>query len=230
METKNSSIYIVIPAYNEESKIGSVIADLKTSGYHNILIVNDGSKDNTAKIANEAGAEVLSHIINRGQGSSLRTGIEYLRENYKPDVIITFDADGQHQVSDIPNLIEPILSKKADIALGTRFGEKKSNVSIIKKIVLKIAVIFTNIISNIHLTDTHNGLRALGENAIWKIEISHRGMEHASDIIDEITKKKLTYIEVPVKIVYSEYSKMKGQKTSGFIKMGLKLLIKKLTQ
>jgi glycosyltransferase involved in cell wall biosynthesis len=230
METSSKKIYILIPAYNEASKIGSVVANLKSAGYHNILVINDGSKDATGKIAAEAGAEVIDQIINRGQGAALRTGIEYLREKQDPDVIITFDADGQHQVTDIPAIIEPILSNKADIVLGTRFSSKKSNVNIIKKIVLKAGVLFTNIISNIKLTDTHNGFRALGKKAINSIEISHRGMEHASDIIDEITKNKLIYVEVPVEIIYSNYSKMKGQRTSGFMKMGLKILIKKLTQ
>jgi glycosyltransferase involved in cell wall biosynthesis len=231
METTSKKIYILIPAYNEEGQIATVINDLKSAGYENILVVNDGSRDKTEMFAKNAGAEVLSQIINRGQGAALRTGIEYLRENYKPDIIVTFDADGQHQTIDIESLVNPITNNEAEIALGSRFLDKKSNASFLRKMIIKAGVIFTNHISNIKLTDTHNGFRALGPKAINSIKISHRGMEHASDIIDEITKNNLIYKEVPVNIVYTEYSKQKGtNKNLDFIKIGLKILLKKLTQ
>ena len=231
MDLKNlPGIYILIPAYNEAEKIESVISGLKNEGYSNILIVDDGSKDKTRQKALKAGAQVLTHIINRGQGSALKTGIAYLRENMSPDIIVTFDADGQHQAKDIERLIQPILEEKIDIVLGSRFLKKKSNAPFLRKTILKAGIFFTNFISKIQLTDTHNGLRALGRNAINSIEISHRGMEHASDIIDEITKNNLSYKEVPVEIIYSDYSKTKGQKNLGFIKMGIKILIKKITE
>lgn len=226
----DKKIFILIPAYNEDGKIGSVISGLKNAGYNNILVVNDGSKDNTGKNAKDYGAEVLSHIINRGQGAALRTGIEYLRDTYDPDIIVTFDADGQHRVEDIPNLIRPVAEEGFDIALGSRFLNKKTNAPLLRKTILKAGILFTNFISNINLTDTHNGFRALGKKAIRSIEIAHRGMEHASDIIDEVTKKQLKYKEVPVEIIYTDYSKMKGQRTSAFMKMGIKILIKKIKE
>ncbi|HAV11402.1 MAG TPA: glycosyltransferase family 2 protein [Candidatus Moranbacteria bacterium] len=228
-ENKDKKIYILIPAFNEESQIGRVISSLKERGFTNILVINDGSRDKTEQIAMEAGAEVLNHIINRGQGAALRTGIEYLRETATPDIIITFDADGQHRPEDIPALVDPILKGEADIVLGSRFLKEKSNIPPIRKLVLKAGILFTNFISRINLTDTHNGFRALGKKAIEKIKITHRGMEHASDIIDEIPKNKLRYKEVPVEIIYTDYSKMKGQKTSNFIKMGIKIIIKKIS-
>lgn len=226
----DKKIFILIPAYNEETKIGNVILDLKTNRYNNILVVNDGSNDRTAEIARKAGAQVLNHIMNRGQGAALRTGIEYLRETYKPDIIVTFDSDGQHRVPDIEKIIDPIIKEGFDIVLGSRFLENKTNIPFLRKIILKAGIIFTNILSNINLTDTHNGLRALGPKAIHSITISHREMEHASDIINEITKNKLKYKEVPVEIIYSDYSKTKGQKNSDFIKMGIKIIIKKITE
>ena len=229
MDTTSKKIFILIPAYNEASGISTVIAKLKNFRYDNILVVNDGSKDETEKIARAAGAEVLNHIINRGQGAALKTGIQYLQETYDPDVIVTFDADGQHKVEDIAKMVKPILEEKIDIVFGSRFLNQKSKAPLLRKIVLKSGIIFTNFISNIKLTDTHNGLRAMGKKAISSIEIAHRGMEHASDIIDEVTKKQLRYKEVPVEIIYTDYSKSKGQKSSAFLKMGLKILIKKLT-
>lgn len=224
------NLYIVIPAYNEAKKIGFVIQSLKEHGYNNILVVDDGSLDETKKVALESGAEVINHVINRGQGAALRTGIEFIRENYNPDVIVTFDADGQHKVEDIEYFVSPIINGEADITLGSRFLNNKSNIPPLRKFTLKLGVIFTNIISNINLTDTHNGFRALGKKAFNSIKITQRGMEHASEIIDEIKKNHLRYKEIPTEIIYSDYSKSKGQKTSDFIKLGIKFIIKKITE
>lgn len=226
------NLYVIIPAFNEETSIGSVILSLKRSGYDNILVINDGSTDKTERIALESGASVLSHLINRGQGAALRTGIEYLRENYDPDIIVTFDADGQHCPEYINTLVYPLLVNDFDIVLGSRFIDKnnQSNIPFLRKIILKAGIIFTNTLSNINLTDTHNGFRALGRKAIDSIQISQRGMEHASEIIEEIKKKKLKYTEVPVQITYSEYSRCKGQKNYNFIKLGLKVILKKIIE
>ncbi|MDP1833405.1 MAG: glycosyltransferase family 2 protein [Candidatus Moranbacteria bacterium] len=224
------TIFILIPAFNEGQSIGRVIHLLKKEGFHKILVVNDGSTDNTEQVSLDSGAEVLNHIINRGQGAALRTGIEYLRENKNPDIIITFDADGQHRAKDIQNLLEPILKEGFDITLGSRFLSEKRHMPFMRKAVLKIGILFTRLISKIKLTDTHNGFRALGKKAIDSIKISHRGMEHASDIIDEITAKKLKYKEVPTEIIYSDYSMHKGtNRNIHFIKMGIKIIIRKMT-
>lgn len=219
-------MWILIPAYNEEKVIASVIKDLQTHGYEHILIVNDGSRDNTARIAEQSGAEVLTHIINRGQGAALRTGLEYLRDTKQADIVVTFDADGQHRPEDITKLIQPIKNNQADIVLGSRFL-CQNTIPLFRRIILKAGILFTNIISHVHLTDTHNGLRALNQTALQKIEIVHRGMEHASDIIDEISAKKLRYREIPVTILYTDYSIMKGQRSGNFIKMGCKIILKK---
>lgn len=222
------SVFIVIPAYNEETVIGDVIAEIRQAGYGNILVIDDGSKDATYEKAEKAGAEVLRHLINRGQGAALRAGINYVSEAYDPDIIVTFDADGQHRAEDIRKLIQPILHENADIVLGSRFLDSHDNIPPARKLMLRCAVLFTNIISHIHLTDTHNGLRALNRKAYRSIKIFHRGMEHASDIIDEISRNRLRYQEVPVRIAYSEYSLRKGQRTSNFAKIAIKIILKKI--
>jgi glycosyltransferase involved in cell wall biosynthesis len=229
-ETEKRDIWVLIPAYNEEKKIFQVVADLQRYGYANVLVVNDGSKDQTSGQAKSAGAEVLEHVMNRGQGAALRTGIEYIADIYGPTAIVTFDADGQHQPEDIEKLVRPIFKNEADIVFGSRFLDGKTRVPILRRIVLKLGVLFTNTVSNVRLTDTHNGLRAMGRKAYSSIEIVHRGMEHASDIIDNITPKQLRYQEVPVTIIYSDYSRQKGQRTSNFIKIGIKVILKKLLQ
>jgi glycosyltransferase involved in cell wall biosynthesis len=221
-------IFVVIPAYNEEKTIGYVIRDLKSHGYRNILVVDDGSKDNTAEIVRGNGALLLQHIINRGQGAALKTGIDYaLRE--KADIIITFDADGQHQASDLKELIKPVANKEVDIALGSRFLKKNKNVPLIRRLFLKGGALIFYMMYRIKLTDSHNGLRALSRKAAEKIEITSNGMEHASEIIDEIKKKKLNFKEIPVNIRYTQYSKKHGQSSLNAFKIFFKMIIKKLT-
>ena len=225
---ERNSVWIVIPAYNEDSAIQSVIESVRTAGYENVLVVDDGSRDNTAAKAKGAGADVLTHLINRGQGAALKTGIEYIGEMYHPRSIVTFDADGQHQARDIDSLVRPILNGNVDIVLGSRFIEHHETIPFFRKMILKLGTLFTNFTSHVSLTDTHNGFRALGPKAYQHIRITHRGMEHASDIIDEISRNKLRYCEVPVHVLYSEYSLGKGQKTSHFIALGIKILLRKL--
>lgn len=227
-ESRLDKTWILIPAYNEASSIERVIQDLQQHGFFNILVVNDGSKDSTKLIAQNAGAEVLSHVLNRGQGAALRTGLNYLREKYHPKVIVTFDADGQHLARNIQGLIKPVFDGTADIVLGSRFLKGNDSVPPLRKIILKLGVLFTNTVSNIRLTDTHNGLRAIGTKAYDRIQIYNRGMEHASEIIDEISRHRLRYQEYPVEIIYSEYSIYKGQRTSNFIKIAIKMILKKL--
>lgn len=221
------NIWILIPAYNEARVIASVIQNLRSHNYKDILIIDDGSSDDTFQKASETGVEVLQQIINRGQGAALKVGINYLAQTIRPDIIVTFDADGQHRPQDIPTLIAPIVNDQADIVLGSRFLDQKKPMPFVRKMILKLGILFTNTLSHVQLTDTHNGLRALNRKAYTSIHITHRGMEHASDIIEEISTKKLRYTEVPVHIAYTNYSLQKGQRSSQFIKLGLKILIHK---
>ncbi|MFC1754022.1 glycosyltransferase family 2 protein [Thermoproteota archaeon] len=216
-------VFIVIPAYKENDSISGVVKGLHKEGYKNIIVVDDSSPDATSEKARKAGAIVLQHIINRGQGASLRTGMDYALQK-GADIIVHFDADGQHNADEIKDMIKPIVSGKADIALGSRFLKKGSNVPLLKKIVLKGGVVFTFLFSGVWLTDTHNGFRAMSRKAAEKIEIKQDRMEHASEIIDQIKKKKLRYVEVPVTITYTEYSIKKGQSPFNSIRIAARLI------
>lgn len=220
-------IYIIIPAYNEENQIKKVIVSLKEAGYPNILVINDGSTDKTSLQAKDAGVSVIDHLMNLGQGAALRTGIEYLRENQDPDIIVTFDADGQHRAEDIKKLIHP-LDEGYDVVLGSRFLGTKVHAPFLRKCVLKLGILFTNIVSHVSLTDTHNGLRAFGKKASHAISLTQNGMEHASEIIEEISRKKLRYTEAPVEILYTNYSQQKGQGNLNGISIVAKTLFKKI--
>jgi polyprenyl-phospho-N-acetylgalactosaminyl synthase len=219
--------YIVIPAYNEEEKIFQVVKSLKNEGFPNVIVVDDGSSDKTSEKAKLAEATVLRHITNQGQGAALQTGMDWALDQ-GANVVVTFDADGQHQPGDIKDLVEPVMNNKVDVALGSRFLDKKSNVPIIRKLFLKAGTILLLVMYNIKLTDCHNGLRAFSSKALSKFKITQNGMEHASEIVEKIAKHKISYVEVPVTIRYSEYSLKKGQKTSNAFKILTKMALKKL--
>jgi polyprenyl-phospho-N-acetylgalactosaminyl synthase len=206
------SVYVVIPAYNEEKSIDVVVKGLNDSGYENIVVVDDGSKDNTSSVAKKAGAVVLQHFMNRGQGAALKTGID-AAVSLGADIIVTFDADGQHQAKDIVGLVGPVEKGEVDVSLGSRFIGKAKNMPFIRKVFLKGGAIIVWIFYGIKLTDSHNGFRALSRDAAQMINIRSDKMEHASEILDEISRKKLKYKEVPVEILYTEYSMQRGQST-----------------
>ncbi len=204
-------IFVVIPAYNEKESIGSVIDSLLKGGYSRIVVVDDGSSDLTSRIAESRHVHVLRHPINRGQGAALKTGIDYsLLQG--ADIIVTFDADGQHQVKDIKKMVEPVRKGEADITLGSRFLKgSSSNMPFLRKIYLKVGAFIIFFMYGVRLTDSHNGLRALSRKAASSIEIRCDKMDHASEIIDQIKKNNLRYREIPVDIKYTEYSQKHGQ-------------------
>ncbi|QWL62255.1 glycosyltransferase family 2 protein [Aeromonas jandaei] len=220
-------LWVLIAAYNEASVISDVIKDVLLNVTDNVLVVNDGSSDNTAEIAKAAGAQVISHCDNLGQGAALQTGFSYLK-GIDFDYVVTFDADGQHMYEDIFVMMEALQKEQADIALGSRFLGRVENISKKKLLTLKAAIAFTNATSGVTLTDSHNGLRLLTARAVNEISITQRGMAHASEIIDEIYNKNLKWCEVPVTIKYTEYSVSKGQRISNSISIVLDLLINRL--
>lgn len=219
------TILIIIPAYNEEKTIQQVVASIKDFGQ--VVVVDDCSTDLTKEQAAKAGAIVLTHLVNRGQGAALQTGTNYAL-NQGADVVVHFDADGQHSPQEIVKMIEPILSGKADVVLGSRFLNNDSKIPSIRRLVLKLAVIFTRLFSGIKVTDAHNGFRALSRTAAQKINITQDRMAHASEILDEIVKHNLKYLELPVQISYTAYSVKKGQSSLAFVGILKELMLGKL--
>ncbi len=214
----NDEIWIVICAYNEKSALPAVLDELSCYPYH-IVVVDDGSSDGSVELAKEYNLVWLRHICNLGQGAALETGFTYIREKTMAEYAVTFDGDGQHAVADIQKLIDALIASKSEVALGSRFlqGGTASNIPWNKKLLLKLAIWFTRISTGLHLTDTHNGLRAFTRGALMKIRISQNGMAHASEILSLIKQHALPYCEVPVSIKYSEYAMKKGQKLSNSI-------------
>lgn len=219
--------YIIIPGYNEGSVIGKVIKELFKSGYDNVIVVDDCSKDDTARIARNAGAIVLTHVINRGQGAALKTGTEYALSK-GTDIIVHFDADGQMQVSDIKQMITPVINNEVDITLGSRFLGSAENIDVGKKVVLKLARVVVFVLYGLWLTDSQNGFRAMNRYAAKSIDITSNRMEHAGEILGEIKKNRLKYKEVPITIKYTPYSISKGQSWKKSFSLGIRMIIRKI--
>ena len=194
----------------------------------NIVVVDDCSQDRTGDIARAKGAHVLRHCINRGKGAAIRTGTAYALAR-GADIIVHFDADGQHHAFDIPKLVQPLLDGKADVVLGSRFlKESQTNASTMRKIVLHLGLYFTWFFSGIRLTDAHNGMRAFSSRAANAIVLTEDRMAYASELIDEIRRLKLKFCEVPVTISYTDYSRGKGQRSLNALSIGFKMIWKKL--
>jgi polyprenyl-phospho-N-acetylgalactosaminyl synthase len=216
-------VYVVVAAYCEPSIITETVGTLADCFPH-VVVVDDGSPDATAERASRAGAVVLRHPFNLGQGAALQTGITYALEQ-GARYVATFDADGQHAVSDLKKMLEILKEDDLDIVLGSRFLGKSPDLPRLRWIGLKAAVLFTKLTSGLRLTDTHNGLRAMTADAARKLKIMQNRMAHASEIINGIARFKLRYREVPVTICYSEYSLSKGQKLTGSVNILVELLV-----
>ncbi len=225
MESRGG-VYIVVPAFNEAGAVYDVVRELRTR-YANVVVVDDGSPDSTSSEARRAGATVLRHVLNRGQGAALQTGIDFgLRHG--ADVIVTFDADGQHRVEDIDRLVAALEKEKADVAIGSRFLELRSNVPVLRRMMLRAATLFMRMTSGLALTDAHNGLRAMRRGAAEQIHLTIDGMAHASEIVDQFHHLHLRVTEVPVVIHYSQYSLQKGQSSLAAFRIAFDYLMKRI--
>jgi polyprenyl-phospho-N-acetylgalactosaminyl synthase len=221
-----AQMYVVIPAYNEGPVISRVVSEVKRAGYA-VVVVDDGSSDATAEEARAAGAEVIAHPFNLGQGAALQTGIDYAVAQ-GAEVIITFDADGQHSVSDIARLTEALVQERADFALGSRFLGQAPNLPPLRRLLLHAATAFTRLTTGLQVTDTHNGLRAMTRRGAAAIRLRQNRMAHASELLTQIAASRLRYVERPVTIEYTAYSLAKGQSLGDAVLILLDLFARRL--
>jgi len=215
--------WVVIAAYNEARRLGETLAAL-CPAYPQVVVVDDGSTDATGRVALDHPVWLLRHIVNCGQGAALQTGIDFALAR-GAEVIVTFDADGQHAPDEIAQLVEPVAGGRADIALGSRFLGQTVGMPRTRWLVLKLGVLFTRVFSRIRVSDAHNGFRALSRRAAETIRITQNRMAHASEILDQVRQHGLRYCEVPVTIRYTGETMAKGQSSWNSLKIVGQLLL-----
>ena len=224
----NEEVAVIIPVYNEGKVIKSVI-DKVLKEYKYVVCINDGSSDNSREEILKTKAYFVDHPINMGQGAALQTGVEFAR-SLPVEYFVTYDADGQHRLEDVREMIRTIKRDKTDFILGSRFlGKEAVNMPKMKRIILKMAIRFSNITSGVKLTDTHNGLRVFNRKVANSIQITLPDMAHASEILEIIYRNKYTYTEVPVVIEYTDYSRGKGQSIINAVNIAFDTLLRKVS-
>jgi glycosyltransferase involved in cell wall biosynthesis len=214
---KTGSTFVVVPSYNEAAAVVNSISPLLAYGYR-VVVVDDGSSDDTWQVLNGLPVFSLRHPINLGQGAAIQTGMSFaIRQG--AEFVVHFDADGQHSHEQIENLLEPLRRGEADVVLGSRFLNLADTelVPLSKRILLKGATLVNFAFSGLKLTDAHNGFRAFTREAAMKIDLQENRFSHASEILEQIRRHKLKWMEVPSTIHYTDYSKAKGQPISNAV-------------
>jgi glycosyltransferase involved in cell wall biosynthesis len=221
-------VVFVIPVFNEGAVIAGVVAGLLDLGAR-VVCVNDGSKDDSADEIVRSGAFLVDHPMNMGQGAALQTGIEFARLLPGVRRFVTFDADGQHRAQDAVRMLGILDEQGVDIVLGSRFLGSTAGMSRAKRMVLQAAVVFSNAVSGMRLTDAHNGLRVFNRHVADTIDITAPDMTHASEIIELISRNNYRYVEAPVTVDYTDYSKAKGQPVINAVNIAVDTLLRKVS-
>ena len=221
-------LWVIVPAYNEAERVGEVLRDLKDAGAANIVMVDDGSSDDSAEIASRENVWVLRHIVNRGQGAALQTGIDFA-VGQGADLLVTFDADGQHTAGDLWQMVSPIASGSCQVVLGSRGLGRSIGVPRSRKLLLRFAIWFTRLTTGLPLTDTHNGIRAFTADAALQLRMTEDGMAHASEFLSRLARSGLRWKEVPVTVHYTPQVLMKGQQNSNALQILFRMIVAKVT-
>lgn len=216
----NATVSVVIPAFNEGAVIADVIEGVRSAGYGNIIVVDDGSRDETFQRATEARVVALRHRLNRGKGAATKTGIEAAKR-LGADIIVTLDGDGQHNPTDIGQLTAPIRDKRVHVALGTRLKDPRG-MPWYKILHNHIGNAIVWYLYGLWVSDSQSGFRAYSRHAARSISTTTDRYEYDSEVIREIKRHRLKYCEIPIEVRYTEYSMGKIQKQS--LSTGIKTL------
>lgn len=223
-----NEVFVVIPAFNEGAVLRFTVAGVASFGY-TVVVVDDGSAGPAECYLGGVNAWCLRHVVNLGQGAALRTGTEFALTRGAA-VVVHFDADGQHSPELIERLIDPIVRGRSDVTLGSRFLDQNDRhlVPRPKQVLLRIGAVVSWMFTGVRLSDTHNGFRAFSRSAAEKIQLRESGFAHATEILGLMRRAKLSYVEVPVTIRYTDYSRAKGQKISNSFNIVIDLMLRKL--
>lgn len=223
----STPVAFVIPAYNEGREIGEVVRMVLRQMPARVIVVDDGSKDDTGLQAGRAGAEVVTHAVNLGQGAALQTGLRHAVQT-GARWIVTFDADGQHDAADAARMVAHCEQHGLDICMGSRFLGSAPGMPRSRRLLLRTALAFQRLTTGMKLTDVHNGLRVLSAQAASRIDLRQNRMAHASEFVSQISELGLRWAEEPVTIRYTEYSRAKGQSALGALNILFDLLLERL--
>lgn len=223
-----NEIFVIVPAYNEGKVVGQTVKPLIKMGY-TVVVIDDGSSDDTKKNLEGLRIHYLKHPVNLGQGAALQTGMSYAVLK-GARIIVHFDSDGQHNAEDIDRLIQPLLHNEADVVLGSRFLRAADTALVppTRRFFLKAAVLVNALLTGVWLSDAHNGFRAMTVRAAAQIDLKENGFAHASEIVQQIREKKLRWVECPVSICYSAYSLAKGQPWWNAFNIVMDLLLRRM--
>lgn len=225
---QSQQVFVVVPSFNEATVLGATLQSLLPFHY-TIVVVDDGSDDDTRSVATQFPIHYLRHPVNLGQGAALQTGMSYALQQ-GAEVIVHFDADGQHPAARIPELIAPLVAGECDVVLGSRFLDP-DDVALVprsKRLVLRVGRLVNGLFSGLWLTDTHNGFRALSRKAAGRIDLLENGFAHATELLDQIRSAGLRYKEIPSTIRYTNYSRRRGQRISNSFNIVVDMVLRKV--
>ena len=225
-DNNQDSVIVVVRAYNEAAVIHKVISELREA-FENIVVVDDGSNDGTAEALQGLNVSLIRHAVNLGGGAALQTGLTYALSR-GAEWILTFDADGQHRVSDAVAILDALRARQSDVVFGSRFLGSAEHIPLTRKVLLRAATWFSNLTSKTRLTDTHNGLRGFNRRAAAVLGITQNGMAYASEILSQLARARMRIQEIPVTINYSEYSLRKGQSSLNAVNIVIDLILGRL--
>jgi glycosyltransferase involved in cell wall biosynthesis len=226
-QPSNRDVTVVVPALNEEARVASVVSELREQ-FGRVVVVDDGSTDGTAALATAAGATVVRHPLNLGQGAALQTGFAFALTDPQMRHVVTFDSDGQHRVQDALSLLAIARETGVDVVLGSRFLRHDSDVPTARRIVLRAGVAFTRATTHLRVTDTHNGLRVLNRRAVQQIDLTLSDMAHASQLLGLIARRGLSWTEAPVVIDYADATRRRGQSNVNALNIVFDLALERL--
>ncbi|MFC1626997.1 glycosyltransferase family 2 protein [Patescibacteria group bacterium] len=223
-------LVLILPAFNEATVIAKVLKQIqvvvkKLPVKTEILVVNDGSSDNTKAVLNKMPIKLVSHKINRGLGASLGTGLKYAKIK-QADFAITMDSDGQHDPHDIVTILQPLLKNQADVVIGSRMLGNKKDMPILRRLNNKAFNLLTLALFGITTTDSLSGFRGFSKKAIQNLELKTERMEVSNEFFTEIKRHDLKFAEVPIKVIYTQYSMAKGVQPSNIFAIIFRLVLR----
>jgi len=216
-------VIAVIPAYNEAKRIVGVVGHTRQF-VDCVVVVDDGSSDTTADVARRAGATVVSHPQNCGAGAATMTGIDAAR-SLRADVIVTLDADEQHDPNDIPALLQPIKDNRADIVFANRFGQR-NRIPLIRRLFNAVGNLVTFATTGKWVNDSQCGFKVFGPRAVREVRIRMSGYEFCTELVREAVQHKWRIAQVPIKVLYSQYTLAKGQSFANGVKTAFRILLR----